>query len=280
VSARVAYFTAGTVGAGHFVRGAAIARALRRAGAAVAYRMFGPPLDFPAVRGHEYRPIAIDAAALIDPARAKESALAAALADFAPDLLLIDLFWAPLRHILPLAGCEAWLLLRKTPPEWFRGPARAPFEPRQFARMIAIEPIESPAKDRIDPIVIANREEMKPRGALRAKLGVAEDERLTAIVHAGKQDELAALRGEGRVFDLRNEHALFPLAEWIDDADTIISAAGYNTFWEARWLGYATKMRLVPLARRIDDQAWRAQLASSITLRENGADTLARWICA
>lgn len=275
---KIAYFTAGSVGAGHVVRGLALERALQRRGFQGEYRMFGPPTEF--ARG-PYTQVPIDHRELIDPARAGATQLAAGLRAFSPDLLVVDLFWAPLRHLLPLAGCEAWLLLRKVPPIWFTGPAGARFDPRQYARIVAIEPLVHEAiRERIDPVVICNPDECEPPGALRARLAVPAGQPVLVSMHAGLEGELAQLgAGSGaRAFDLRAEGALFPLARWLGGADGIRAGAGYNTFWESRWLGYFDRMHFTPFARRIDDQAWRVRECAAVPVRENGADTLASWI--
>lgn len=275
---RVAYVTAGTVGAGHFVRGAAIARAFARRNADADYRIFGPKIDFPCTRNYPYFELAFDPQELMDAERAKNSAPAEALQEFKPDLILVDLFWAPLRHILPLIDAEAWLLLRKTPPEWLRGPARNPFSREQYQRLIAIEPITiEPPVTMIDPIIIANPDEPPPNTAQEIK---------TALVHAGERGEIEALssalstaeRSETKIFDLRDPNAPFPLVTALDRATLIVSAAGYNSYWESRWFARDTRTRFIPLKRRIDDQFWRVKNCAGYEMRRNGADTLAGMI--
>jgi hypothetical protein len=275
---RIAYFTAGTVGAGHLVRGYAIGRALARHGFTGEYRAFGPPVPYPVAAAVDYLPVAIDARELRDPARAAGSGLASALADFRPDLALVDLFWAPVRHVLPRLDCEAWLLLRTCPRAWFDGPPDTRFDARQFRRMIGIEPFRHAAlRESIDPIVVCNPDECRPPSALREHFGVPADRPLTVVMHAGLAGELEqiAVTGAAQRLDLFADAALFPVAEWLPGADRIHCAAGYNAFWEARWLGYAARTRFTPLPRQIDDQGWRVTNCSGYAMRANGADTLA-----
>lgn len=280
---KVAYFTAGTVGAGHLVRGLAIERALGRAGFAGTFRMFGPPLPFPAAAGTAYEPIEIRAdRTLLDPRLAGETGFARRLADYAPDLLLVDLFWMPLRWVLPALPCEAWLLLRTCPPRWLVGPTGARFDARQFRRIVAIEPMDYEVIDEvIDPVVIANPDECRPPEALRDHLGFPPGRPLTVVLHAGAPGEAAQLReeaGAGAVtLDLFQERALFPAAEWLGGADRIVAGAGFNAYWEARWLGYAGKTTFVPFLRSIDDQERRLTFGD-YRPRQNGADVVAGWI--
>jgi hypothetical protein len=275
---RVAYVTAGTVGAGHLVRGHAIGRALTRRGFAGAYCAFGPPVPYPVAATVDYRSVTLDPHELRDPARAAGSGVANALAEFRPDLLLVDLFWAPVRHVLPRLGCEAWLLLRTCPRAWFDGPPDTRFEPRQFRRIIAIEPFRHAAiRESVDPIVVCNPDECRPPGALRERLGVPDGQPLTVAMHAGLAGEIAQLTPDETThrLDLFADDALVPVAEWLPGADRILCAAGYNAFWEARWLGYAGRTRFTPLPRKIDDQGWRVTNCAGYAMRANGADALA-----
>jgi hypothetical protein len=314
---RVAFFTAGTTGAGHLVRGLALRRALARAGSRAEYAMFAPrsPYLFTRAPGvaSSLREVAMDHEVLRDPARAPDTELARALRDYAPDVLLVDLFWAPLRNVLPLAGCEAWLLVRSVPERWFVGPPGHPYERDRFARVIAIEPGAGLGHEdeTIAPVVIANPDERRPRGALREALGVrgAGEQRLVVVQQAGAPGEWATLLATAAKAAadvaphvitfarddetdasravaeqavavararLHDGAGLFPLAEWLGDADEVVSGAGYNAFWESRWLGYADRTRFVPFSRRIDDQAWRLRACGGVRPTENGADVLAR----
>lgn len=279
---RIAYFTGGDVGAGHLMRGVAVGRALGRAGIAAEYRMFGPQLRFPSLPTLDYEVVPLVPAELRNAARAPRSALAAALASFAPDLLIADLYWAPLRHILPIAGCEAWLLVRSCPRAWFGGPPDARFDPRRFKRIVGIEPVfHGVLTEHVDPVVVCNPDECRPPGSLRAHLGIAPGAPLVVVTHAGVPGEIDAL-AEGASdsvvrCDLFGDAALFPLAEWLGDADVVIAGAGYNSFWEAQWLGWASRTTFTPFKRMIDDQAWRIATCGSHRMRGNGADTLAGW---
>jgi hypothetical protein len=71
---------------------------------------------------------------------------------------------------------------------------------------------------------------------------------------------------------------MFPAAPWLADADRIVTGAGYNAFWEARWLGYAGRTEFHALPRRIDNQAWRLEFCRSHPMARNGADTLAAMV--
>src|SRR5690606_13495198 len=133
---RIAYFTSTMGGAGHIALAVSIERGLRRNGFAGDYRIFGPKVPWFGVDQSTYVECRVDALAQRDPVLARNSAVARALARYRPDLLLVDKFWVPLVHILPMLRCEAWLLLHYAPAGWMSQPAAAlGVDPRpQYAR--------------------------------------------------------------------------------------------------------------------------------------------------
>lgn len=143
---------------------------------------------------------------------------------------------------------------------------------------------ERGTRESIDPLVVCNPEECRPPGALREHFAVPPDQPLLVVSHAGERREAEILEGiagpQARTLNLFEPGALFPAAEWLPGADSLVCGAGYNAFWVAHWLGYAPRARWVPFARPIDDQRLRAENAPVASPRENGADTLARWILA
>ncbi len=284
---RVAFFTAGTHGAGHLVRGVALHRALLRRGAQVDYRLFSPPSPFARIAEGVHHPVAVDAAELRVPERARTSALAKALADFAPDLLIVDLFWVPLVFV-PVT-CPTWLLLRSVPAWWLVGPKESRFDPARYQRVFAIEPAPGlGAFESLPPVVVANRHEARSRADLCALVGADPARPLHLTVRAGLPsdaeplDAVAPRAGaQPRALDLSRSDAPFPLAPWLAGlapGDVLVAAPGYNTFWEAQWLGFAPRVQWVPITRTLDDAAWRAGVSAPAAWAENGADVLARRI--
>lgn len=280
---RVAYVTTGTVGAGHFVRGLALQNALKRRGFSGVFAVFGPPIEYAAAQASSYESFAYNPDEMAQREAAERSPLAAALVSFAPDLLIVDLFWAPLTFIQPLLSAESWLLIRSCPPTWFEGSAEFQFDRRRFTRIFLTEPAGIPIEaERLEPIVICNPDECAPRDDLRDRLGVPIGHELVVAAHAGFPEEievLTAKAGAGaNVLDLRKPDALFPLARWLGGADRLFLGGGYNSFWEAAWLGYARRTKFHPFLRRIDDQAWRVSACRWVQPKANGADQLAKLI--
>jgi len=295
---KIAYFTGGSAGAGHAVRGLSIKRALDRAGYPGEMRMFVPVEPFAGLRS-ALAPISptvcpIDPDEVLDPTRGPASLLATTLINYAPDLLIADLFWAPLLHILPMLDCEAWLIVRSCPPGWLVGGPTAIFDPSQYARVIGIEPTQhEQIREHIEPIVICNPDDARTRAEFCERWNVDETTRIVVISHAGLRGEIDILLAEHEAdteyngantlviqSDLRDGNAVFPMAVWLPAVDQVHCAAGYNSYWESRWMGYEGKTRLRVIDRKIDDPQGRINAGREYKMRENGADVLARSIMA
>ncbi len=282
---RIAYFTAGTHGAGHVVRGIAIHRGLERAGFSGEYRMFGPRVPFPLIERIPYEIVDVSTDKLKERETALASGLATTLLDWKPDLLLIDLFWAPLHYIVEEIICPAWLLIRRCPDQWFVGPSFFRFDPERYDMIIATEPLDHwLITDMLDPIVICNRDERAPRGALKEHLEVPRGRALVVVAHAGNPGEVEQIGIEPFpddfvvTYSMHEDRAPFPLAAWLWGADAVVAAGGYNSFWEAKTLGYFDRTEWVTFPRVIDNQRWRLSTCSDWTPEGNGADQLANWI--
>ena len=85
---RIAYFSAGTVGAGDLLHSLSIERGLRRVPFAGEYRAFGPPSPFTFARGASYEPVPVHMTELAAPDRADGSRLAKNLREYAPVIAL------------------------------------------------------------------------------------------------------------------------------------------------------------------------------------------------
>lgn len=284
---RVLFITAGTHGSGHVVRGIALQRALARTGRAdIDLVIAAPPSPFLRLAGGAARAVTVDASELRDPASAAAGNLARAIADIAPDLVVIDVFWVPLVFV-PLP-CPAWLLLRSVPPAWLVGPKEARFDVGRYERVIAIEPAPGLERfEQVPPVVVSNASDALSRADLAARLGVDVDSPLRVIVRGGLDSDGAVLddaaqqvhRGPWHDFDLHQANAPFPVAPLLAGADHVVAAPGYNTFWESRLLGFAHKTTWVPIKRALDDAHWRAALPLS-TSTANGADVIAAQMVA
>ena len=287
---KVVYVTCGSLGAGHLVRGIGLARALERAGARFDFRIISP-IEAPGAMREALEPYGptlcpVDSKEVLDPSRALGSKLAQALRAAKPDLLIVDLFWAPLLHIREQLSCDAWLLVRSCPPIWLVGNAQVRYLASQYQRVIGIEPVlHDEIREHISPMVVCDRDDAKSRAAFCERFGADTNKEVVAISHAGlpgEIDKLKQAKDSGDIsvvrLDLHQNDAVFPIAPWLANVDRVYCSAGYNSFWEAKWLGFAERTTFSVFKRKIDDPLWRVKSNRDVVMHENGADVLANMI--
>mgnify|MGYP002620200435 CR=1 FL=1 len=298
---RVAFLCVAPTGAGHLSRAGAVRRALARAGAPVELRAFGPPLP-PALAQPWWIGTPILPSDVRPPERLARSELGRAVSAWEPDLVIVDVYWMAVQALVRSLQLPAWLLLRRVPPGWLRGTPAVPFADDAWERVITIEPDACPGGyDAIDPVVLVNPDECLTAPEVHAALQVPAGHRLELVTHAGIPGELAQLLSRPTpdgpnlwhreilgvhdgVLPQRQTagawRATWPAAQLYPAADRIVCGAGYNTFWETRWLGCTERTTVHPFPRSTDDQAWRLQRCHGHVPTNNGADTLAQLLVA
>lgn len=282
---RIAYLTFGTDGAGHVARGLAVCDALAAHG--VETRLYTPPVPCAAMASGlvQIETFDLTPSTWRDADAARATPLATSLRRFDPSHVVVDLFWVP--WIQLGLGVPATLLLRSVPPAWLVGPREVPFDASRFERIWAIE--AAPMLERFERsgAVVWRPSASPTRAALCARLGAAPDAPLHVVVRSGVPDDRARLaeaatRGGGGWHELTLGGSGWPgISPWLATlgaSDRVVSAAGYNGFWEAHAFGYAERVTWVPCPRRLDDQAWRARQGASVDGYE-GARRIAAAVC-
>jgi UDP:flavonoid glycosyltransferase YjiC (YdhE family) len=223
-----------------------------------------------------------------------------------PDLVVFDGVhpYRALTHLLSARDAPPSIWCRR--PLWRRGSSTAPLrrvgafdavlEPGELAAAADSGPTVGARRQaaRVRPIVYLDREELLPRAAAAAALGL-DPGRRTALVTLGQGGEvdravarsLAALAAvpELQVAVLRSSlapalsvpagvvplDATFPMSRYFAAFDLAVAAAGYNAFHEL--IAFAVPTLFVPMTRDTDDQAARARWAASagIALEVSGA---------
>jgi hypothetical protein len=145
-----------------------------------------------------------------------------------------------------------------------------------FERVIEVEPTGcDQVTDRVPPVVVCNPDEVVP------DLHSAPRRLRVVIAHPDAPGEVEAAADavpcsgatDIRVASLLDKQPVFPLAAHLHAADEVFCAAGYNSFWEARWMGYEHKTTFVSL--RCAKGEHDARLKELGPMLENGADVLA-----
>ncbi len=294
---RVVYYTSAKTGSGHIVLGLSVYNGLKRAGEDFSFSILTSAAftDLAERIGVSVRRIPGENEHHLSRSNYKTSALYRTLLDLKPDVLIVDLSWFTLYQFIDELECKKIFLCRQIEDAAFiiplpEGPLR--FEPDHYDRVFAIEPFESSLKmERLNPLIIRNRDEILPREAALHALGGGESEKekegskLCLFAFNGKPGEFeekrktyAYLEDEGyTIFYTSNFHGgLFPAVDYFNAVDLLICGAGYNAFWEAVY--FKKDAIFVPVRRRFENQRLRVETCAEFEFTENGADQLAREI--
>jgi hypothetical protein len=208
------------------------------------------------------------------------------LEDLEPDILLVDLGWMMVHAFLEELSCSKVFLCRQLSDSAFRVPLPGntlTFSPDQYDILLKTEPFESSIEmESINPLIIRNRDEIFSRQEALEQLGLDESSRPVCIfAFNGKPEEFSRVKksysyleeeGYTMVYSTNYQGGLFPLVDYFNAADLLITGAGYNAFWESVY--FEKDAIYVPLKRRFEDQQKRVDECSDYTFEENGADQL------
>lgn len=286
----ILFVTNGKSGAGRFAVGCSLGTALRRAGVECGYAMvaahefafLGEALGFTVVS------IPFDHERELDPSVARESELYRTLVALNPDIIVVQQAWYLLHHIVKDFVCPKVALFFQASERFFRVPHPAGdlvFDAEAYDLVLGIEPWNWPiACQTIEPLVLRNPGEILPRHEAAARLGV-DAARPTALVSTnGLPGEFEQLRSEYSyledeyqvVYSSNYGGGIYPAVDYFDLFDFIVSAGGYNSFWEAVYFG--KQAHFVPQPRRFESQQWRIDNCLDYRFECNGADRLVEMI--
>jgi hypothetical protein len=282
----VVYYTSGATGSGRVVTGVSIGNAFRRNGI---------PCQFTIVSGSDFSHLASDFSHVAIPLEESvalsaenyaSSALFNCLKRINPDILIVDLLWFPLYHFIDKLNCVKIFLSRQVSDVFFSislPEKTIRFIPDVYEAVIATEPFESVVRMRqINPIVIRNHNEILTREDALKKLGVDGVKPVGLFAYNGEPGEYEAIKKkysylEGAEYQMiySNNYSMkgfFPIVDYYNAIDFIISGAGYNSFWETIYFGKDAVYE--PVERRFESQKKRIMQCSSYLFTDNGADQL------
>jgi hypothetical protein len=292
---RILFYSPGTTGSGHIVRGLSVAAALKRSRHPHEYAILSseiPYVDLARRSGIPVTTFPLESEEMLSPERYRESGVFDSLASFKPDILIVEQFWFGLHSFVHDLPCKKVLLTFQMDPSVFQLKIRENeyrFHPEDYDLLLRTEPgYEVPFESReINPMVMLNRDEIMSREAALADLMLPEAAHACLFACSGEPAQVedtwksfSYLEAEGWIV-IRSQHldgGLFPVSDWFNAFDFLVSGAGYCAFWEARW--FKKEAFFVPFPRRFEDQARRASIFSDYTFDTNGADELVRMLMA
>lgn len=189
--AKVVYYTSGVSGLGRLVRGIAIGLGLRRQGVECEFVVASSSPHGDLVRrfGFEHTYVHQEPGTLHTRERYRESVLYPLLCRSDVRVLLVDMLWFPLRHMIEEIDCPKIFLCRQVDDRFWAIPApegTVRFDPSRHDRLFFIEPFASKlVGEPLNPIVIRHRSELMARGQARRALGIDRKKRICLVSCSG-----------------------------------------------------------------------------------------------
>lgn len=291
----MAYLALGATGAGNILPGLALGTACQRLGKNKAhwnYFYFQTALAG-VFASFGLGPHHVDESPIDDYfLRPETTHLFQTLMDSGCSLVVVNQHWFYVQAMIPLlqqAGIKVILLLRNTNTVFYQleNPnPRARFQPLVWDAVYGVEPGDfPPGVGMVDPLVLRNPGEILPREIARMALNAKTEKPLCLIAQNGKPEEFqnlvktySYLEDEGYEVKTSTNYqgGLFPMVDYFNGVDLLITGAGYNAYWEAQY--FQKDVIFVPMPRQFEDQTARVERNADYVFKENGADTLARML--
>lgn len=288
---KVVFYTSGAAGSGRLVRGIAVGNALKRSGFNGEFTILSSSgfAHLADLFGIEHLEIPLENEFELSKENYKNSLLYATLQALEPDVLVIDLLWFSLYYFIHELPCKKIFICHQVVPDFFaiRQPGVSmTFLPEQYDKLIAIEPFDSEfGFERINPVIIRNRDELFPPEAAREKLGLPGNAKTALIAvnaRPGDYEQIRQkydyLRNEGYtlLYSSNYKGGLFPIVDYYNAVDLVVCLAGYNQFWECRFFNKNAIYETIPL--RFSSMSKRIEECGEVTFTQNGADRLAELV--
>lgn len=283
---KIVYYTSGTTGSGRLVRGLSIGTALARSGIIADFTIvssspFGHLADILNIKHVE---IPVEPEATLDRDNYETSIIYRTLSDIKPDVLIVDLLWFPLYHFIEDIPGKKIFLSRQVSDHFFSIPVSdgvLQFNGRSYNKVLAAEPFGSCIDmERIDPIILRNRDEIFDRDTALMKLGIDGDKPVCLLAYNGKPGDFKNVKKTYSyleekyqiVYSTNYDGGIFPVIDHFNVFDLIITGGGYNSFWET--IFFNKEAIIVPSDTRFENPQVRIGVGADYKFRGNGADQL------
>lgn len=286
---KIVYYTSGITGSGRVVRGIAIANAFKRKKVPCTLTILhSSPYGFLADGFADQVAIPLEDEHAHSKSSFESSDLYRALARLDPDVLIVDLVWFTLHNFIGDLRCKKiFLLTQIADPRFFTlklsdGVLR--FTPEHYDLSVQAEPLPVDIGARaVNPIILRNRNEILPRDRALAELGLDGNAAMNCLfAYNGEPGEYETIKEKYAHLEDAGYRMLystnyagrghFPIVDYFNAFDFIISGAGYNAFWEI--LYFDKEAAFEPMPRRFENQSWRVGNCQEHYFDENGADQL------
>lgn len=282
---RIVYYTSGVTGSGRLVKGISVWNALCRKNINAEFTILHHSDFILPQSGCNFLKIEIEDEINHSIYNYHDSILYRTLSHLDPDILLVDILWFPLHHFIGTLRCRKIFLFSQVNDSFFSLPmpeGERSFRPDDYDRLISIEPLPVGIPlQKINPLIIRNRNEILPREDAVNKLGLSENKKNCLFAFNGEPGEFERIKnmysyleneGYAMMYSTNYKDGLFPAVDYFNAFDMVICGAGYNAFWEAIY--FDKEAIFVPVPRSFENQQARIDLCQEYYFDENGADQL------
>lgn len=286
----ILYYTSGVTGIGRLVHGMALYNALKRQGVSFSFTIISHALPGRAAvcdcLGISHVELPRENHSSFSLENYRESLLFQNIEALKPDILIVDRMWFSLHGFIDTLQCRKIFITSQVRDKFFTietDSAAITFDPCQYDHSIAIEPFRAPVElEIINPLIIRNHDEILSRKEALAGLGLTEKKPVCFMGLNFKEGfpeklfrQYRKLKKEYQVIQSTNlqGEGIFPIADYYNAVDLVVSSATYNTFWEALYFDKEAVLETVPV--EFCDQQQRLRECSGFEFTENGADQMA-----
>jgi hypothetical protein len=287
----IVYYTSGISGSGRVVRGISIGNGLNRNNIRCNYTILSSSkfAHLADRLGIAHREIPAEDEHQLDPHNFHNSALYTTLVALQPDVLIIDLLWFNLYHFIEELSCKKIFICHQVYDRFFSIPLESgtiSIRPEDYDLLLAVEPFHSSIPmEHIEPIILRNRNEILPRHKAIELLNLKPEQRNCLFAfnaHPGDFDRYKKKYnyledgGYQMVYTTNYRGGIFPIVDYFNAFDFIVTGAGYSAFWEVIYFDKEAVFENFPLM--FSSTVRRLQECSDYRFTENGADQLAKII--
>jgi hypothetical protein len=289
---KIAYYTSGVPGSGRIVQGISLCNALKRAGITNTFVIISSSkyAHIADIFGIPHVEIPRESKEELSPGEHEHSVLYNTLLEYAPNVLIVDRMWFTLYHFIEKLPCKKIFFSIQVDDRFFSmylPDGLLNFDPKQYDRIIAIEPFDSTISfEQVNPLIIRNRDEILPRSRALEGLGVDGSKKVCVVALNYKKGYFEKLvkkysyladAGYDMVYTTNLKGGgIFPIVDYFNAVDLVVCAAGYTQFWETVYFEKDAVFEFLPL--HFSDMKRRFIECSEFTFKENGADQMVKII--
>ncbi len=282
---RIVFYTSGLNGIGRIVFGISIGNALARKGIPCKYTILHHSRYGHLAGNFNQIQIPFENDRELSRERFEKSVLYKTLAKLKPDILIVDHMWFMVYNFIQSMPCKKIYLTDAVFDSHFKIPlpdGDMIFQHDHYDRVLAVEPFKSSViSEMINPLIMKNRDEILPREKALELLDLESDRKVALYAFSGHPgdyerflDKYSYLEMEGfTVFHASiSTNKIFPIIDYFNAFDFIVSGAGTNQVWEIRYFNKTAVFEKI--TQKFWDQSLRLKEYEGFAFDENGADQL------